>query len=180
MDARARILSEARERIASGGWDAARSGAIAGKAGVSKALIHYHFSDKTALLVAVAESCRANITGRDIEAPRAARGGAAPVDAFVRWMTGELQALDVRIALQLTSAEDSRVRSEAAEALEVFRASLSRRVTAVFDAVGLTPRISMAVIVDSFAAASYGLAARGGEAQQVLESLWLSMLTLGD
>ena len=95
-------------------------------------------------------------------------------------MTGELQALDVRIALQLTSAEDSRVRSEAAEALEVFRASLNRRVTAVFDAVGLTPRISMAVIVDSFAAASYGLAARGGEAQQVLESLWLSMLTLGD
>jgi AcrR family transcriptional regulator len=76
-----RILDAACERIATDGIDAVRIARIAQDAGVSTALIHYHFETREALLAAALRHSyeragRARIAGDDPAEPPAVRLGA--------------------------------------------------------------------------------------------------------
>src|SRR5262245_26835300 len=61
---RARILAAAEEEFAAAGYDGARTVAIARRAGVTHAMLHYYFDTKAALHRAVLERVLAALTAQ--------------------------------------------------------------------------------------------------------------------
>src|SRR5215212_6120554 len=96
-----RILDAARRRVAECGAADLSMQDIAKAAGVSKALIHYHFRDKEALLARLVVRLGDAVIARE----RAAFDGATPqdaLDALWRWLDRELRRGDVRVLLDLS------------------------------------------------------------------------------
>src|SRR6266568_1690455 len=93
-----RILDAARALVARGGAAQVSMGDVAAVAGVSKALVHYHFRDKDSLLHALVEDVgsRVVIRARDAMAPDDASHA---LDAYWSWLQQELRAGDLRILL---------------------------------------------------------------------------------
>jgi len=183
QDARGGILEAARREIIRAGWAAATSGHVAQLAGVSKALIHYHFHDKHMLLTAVAAKCGEDIAERGAEEV-VYSADENPVDEFGDWLEREIVAGDVQIAIQLRTAPDRLVKHAADEALMAFRRELERRIDAVFTALELTPRIPPELVVDLFARMIEGMAAvqmsSSAHRRRIAETLWLSMLSIAE
>ncbi|MEI8254971.1 MAG: TetR/AcrR family transcriptional regulator [Deltaproteobacteria bacterium] len=80
LDTRQRILDAADQLFGEVGLDAAATRDIAERCGVNKALIHYHFSTKDELLVAVLDRYYARLT---VTLERALAGDAGPRDRLV-------------------------------------------------------------------------------------------------
>lgn len=183
LEARNRIVAAARDEVVHGGWAAATSGRVAQRAGVSKALIHYHFHDKAALLVALATQCQEFIRARSaVSDPEESADN--PVDRFNDWLQRELAAGDVRLVIGLLASRNTAVRRAAHHALREFRDELERRTARVFARLALTPTIPQALVVDQLAAAAHGMAVvpMGSPAseRQLLETLWLGVLTMSE
>ncbi|MDE3152745.1 MAG: helix-turn-helix transcriptional regulator [Gemmatimonadota bacterium] len=181
--ARATILASARREILVAGWQAATSGRVAEGVGVSKALVHYHFRDKHALLLALALGAQEAIRERSAKAPRAMERE-HPVDAFSEWVESELVAEDVRLALQLRHTSSAATNRAADGALADFRRAMTRQVAAVFDSLGVSPRVSIALVSELFGTMAVGLASEPGraphESRRALETLWLAVLSMAD
>lgn len=178
--ARLEIVAAARGLVAESGWHAASSARVAAVAGVSKALVHYHFRTKGALLVAVAESCQHGIVARTVADSDAASRHANPIDDFSDWLVEELESADLRIALQLTMATDDDVQHAAGVAREAYRSAVMHVVLRTFATLGLTSRISEALVVDVIVTVSEGMAIGGGASRRMIDALWLGFLTLAD
>lgn len=178
--ARSEIVDAARGLIAESGWHAAGSARVAVVAGVSKALVYYHFQDKRALLLAVAESCERRIAERTILATSAPSRHANPIDDFSDWVDLEMESGDLRIALQLAMALDGEVRQAAVVARDAYRAAAVNEVLRVFATLGLTPRVSESIVADVVVTVSEGLAIGRGGSRRMIEALWLGLLTLAD
>ena len=83
VGAKARIVEAARQQILQGGESAVASGPVATAAGVSKALVHYHFHNKRGLLCGIAQNCADRIQKcEDVDGD--ATGNTNPVDDFWR------------------------------------------------------------------------------------------------
>lgn len=181
--ARATILASARRGVLAEGWQAATSGRVAEDAGVSKALVHYHFRDKHALLLALALGAADAIRERSGAAPRAVERE-RPVDAFSEWVESELAAEDVRLAVQLRHTSSPATNRAADGVLGEFRRVMTRRVAAVFEMLDVSPRVSVALVSELFGTMAVGLAAEPGraphETRHVLETLWLAVLSMAD
>ncbi len=181
--ARGRILQIAREEISRAGWTAATSGRVAQRAGVSKALIHYHFRDKESLLSALAVQCRDGVVrrGSRIVAPARREN---PVDEFSDWLDSELSAGDLRIALQLKASGIPAVARAADEAVTAVRVELEQRVDAVLGVLDVAPTIPLDSVVDLLMAMSTGLALVPVEPvarrRRLVESVWLGLLSVSD
>ena len=178
--ARLEIVAAARGLIADSGWQAAGSARVATVAGVSKALVHYHFQNKRALLVAVAESCKRRIVERTIAATGAASQHANPIDDFSDWLDIELKSADLRIALQLTLTSDDEVQRAVGVARAAYHAAVTKQVLRIFTTLKLSPRISELIIADVIVAVSEGMAIGRGGSRRMIEALWLGLLTLAD
>ncbi len=183
IEARNRILAAAREEVRHGGWAAATSGRVAQRAGVSKALIHYHFRDKAALLVALATQCQESVRARG-DASEQGESADNPVDRFNDWLQRELAAGDVGLAIGLLASRNAAVRRAAHHVLGVFRDELERRTARVFTDLALTPTIPQPLVVDQLATAAHGMAVvpigSPTRQRQLLETLWLSVLTMSE
>ena len=181
--ARARILDAARREIARTGWAVARSGRVAQQAGVSKALIHYHFKDKDALLLAVAVQCRDRVMSRGSHQARPTLHE-NPVDGFSEWLELELAAQDLRIALQLKTSGSSSVVRAAEAVLAAVRAEVQRQQDLVFQTLELAPAVPSESIVDLLMAMAEGEATAPTEPlarrRRMVETLWLSLLSVAD
>lgn len=178
-EARERLLEAAISLGSGRGVGALTVQGIATAAGVSKALVLYHFGDKDALLREVA----ARLGARDAEALRAA---AAAPDALKAWRHlardpdgRSARALLAALALEATLREGMpaihRAREDAAAALAV----------AVLRGVGLVPRHAPALLgrvvlhqLDGVACATEPTPSPGLDAS--LDAFALSLLTLGD
>ncbi len=182
-EARERILEIAREEVSRGGWAAATSGRVAQRAGVSKALIHYHFQDKESLLRAVAVQCRDGVVKRGSRTMAPVRH-ANPVDGFADWLESELSARDLRIALQLKASGIPGVARAADEAVAAVRVELAQRVDTVFRVLGVAPTIPSDSIGDLLMAVATGLALVPTEPvarrRRMVESVWLGLLSASD
>jgi AcrR family transcriptional regulator len=139
-EARERLLAAAVALGVTQGAGALTMQGIATAAGVSKALVLYHFGDKAALLGGIVD----RLVQRDVERAHAAAGAADPLaawhalacDADARAERGLLGALALEGALRPAMDAHAAAREAAATVL----------ATAILGALGLRPRISSALL----------------------------------
>ncbi|MHB1861477.1 MAG: TetR/AcrR family transcriptional regulator [Gemmatimonadaceae bacterium] len=178
------ILEATRRQVERGGWGAVSLGRVAAQAGVSKALIHYHFRDKQQLLCAVAVECTRRIEDRGMAVTGAPPSG-DPLAAFWNWLQEELKQGDVSALLQLARAEDIQVQERATTGLAECRTLVRALVAQVLGALEARPGIPVPLLADVMATLVEGLAAqhnprRKHEEQSVVDVLWLSLMALAE
>jgi AcrR family transcriptional regulator len=181
-----RILLAARALVARGGAAEVSMGDVAAEAGVSKALIHYHFRDKETLLVALVEDVGASA----LERARSARASASEatshaLDAYWDWFNAELRSGDAVILLSLAQCDSERVR-DASRRIAAQRREIAAGHTAdLFERLGLSPRLSPDLIAETVTAFADGLAAAHAlepdrDPRPAFDVLWLALLTLAE
>ncbi|HEX7939484.1 MAG TPA: helix-turn-helix domain-containing protein [Gemmatimonadaceae bacterium] len=178
-----RILESARRLVQRGGAAQVSMGDVAADAGVSKALVHYHFADKDSLLAALVESVGRAVLER--AGASGVAGSAKPLDAHWAWFERELRAGDVRVLVSLADVDSAATRavsrSVAAERLRLIAAD----VEGIFAGLGLTPRMPAALVAETVLAFCDGLACRVAleavtDPRGAFDVLWLALLTLSE
>jgi AcrR family transcriptional regulator len=157
---------------------------VAEAAGVSKALIHYHFHDKGELLARLVEWLRAGLVARQSTALTGVTGSAA-LDALWQWLSDELERGDLRALLDLALVQGASVQAAVRITAAERRDAATQVITALFDALGLKARVPTALIGDAFVAFVDGLALDrvvepDRNARVSFDVFWLAMLSLTD
>jgi AcrR family transcriptional regulator len=157
---------------------------VAEAAGVSKALIHYHFHDKGELLARLVEWLRAGLVARQSTALTGVSGSAA-LDALWQWLSDELERGDLRALLDLALVQGASVQAAVRITAAERRDAATQVITALFDALGLKARVPPALIGDAFVAFVDGLALDRvvepeRNARISFDVFWLAMLSLTD
>lgn len=177
-DAAPRIVEAAVAQGVAGGVAALSLQSVARAAGVSKALVLYHFADKDTLLSAVTE----RLVSQDVAALEAAAASADVLDAW-REVGGNPTRCAER-ALLAGLLQDAALRAQAA-GLQRRRASAATHLAvALFAASGLRPRIANSLVGRVLLAQLDGVAVdasrHGSELEAALDALALALLGLGD
>ena len=157
---------------------------VAEAAGVSKALIHYHFHDKGELLARLVEWLRAGLVARQSTALTGVTGSAA-LDALWQWLSDELERGDLRALLDLALVQGTSVQAAVRITAAERRDAATQVITALFDALGLKARVPTALIGDAFVAFVDGVALDrvvepDRNARVSFDVFWLAMLSLTD
>lgn len=181
--ARARIVDAAIQALVRDGATNASMSVIAAAGGVSKALLHYHFSDRAHLLADAAAELGRRIVARERATIDVARGSSA-VDAHWDWLSAELTLGELRALLALGSEREIEVRA-AAESAAVSRArAATQTVTHLFGALGLTPRMPAALLAGTVLAFVDGLAigvpVPTRDPRASFDLFWLALLSLAE
>lgn len=179
-----RILDAARELVSEGGAAQLSMGDVAARAGVSKALVHYHFTDKDTLVSALAEEVGRGVVERERAAIAQADAGHA-LDGYWRWLEGELRTGDAQILTALAECDSERVRALSRRIASDRRAAAMDHVTHVFESLSLTPRVPAALVADTVVAFIDGLATAYAldptrDPRPAFDVLWLALITLND
>src|SRR4051812_38356568 len=95
IEARRRILDAGIRSLISHGVEGATMGVIADAAGVSKALVHYHFADRAQLFADIATRLGHRITTRETGA-LSNTNVAHVVDALRNWLQDESKRGEIR------------------------------------------------------------------------------------
>lgn len=179
-----RILNAARDLVARGGAAGISMGDVAASAGVSKALVLYHFRDKDSLLLALTEDVGRVVLQRQRVA-LAQQGASHALDDHWAWLESELEHGDVRILLALAECDSERVRAAARRVARERREITANQVAAIFERLSLSPRMPPALLADTLMAFVDGLAT--GHALEpdrnprpAFDALWLALLTLAE
>jgi AcrR family transcriptional regulator len=157
---------------------------VAEAAGVSKALIHYHFHDKGELLARLVEWLRAGLVARQTAALSGVSAHAA-LDALWQWLSEELERGDLRALLDLTLVQGDAVQAAVRVTASERRAAANVVTAELFDALGLQLRVPVPLIADAFVAFVDGLAldrvvAPERNARISFDVFWLAMLSLAE
>ena len=157
---------------------------VAEAAGVSKALIHYHFHDKGELLARLVEWLRAGLVARQATALTGVSGSAA-LDALWQWLSDELERGDLRALLDLTLVQGASVQAAVRITAADRRATAAQVITELCTALGLAPRVPAELLGDAFVAFVDGLALDRvvepeRNARVSFDVFWLAMLSLTD
>jgi AcrR family transcriptional regulator len=178
-----RILESARRLVRRGGAAQVSMGDVAAEAGVSKALIHYHFDDKDALMTALVESVGASVLSRARasgvpESPK-------PLDAMWAWLDCELKEGDIRVLVSLADCDSASARAVskrvALERLEL----TARDVSAVYRTLRIKPHMPSALVAETVLSFVGGAACRNAlgampDARAAFDVLWLALLTVAE
>ena len=125
---RSRLLDAARELLTERGFSGVTTRAIADRAGVNNALVHYHFGSKTALLTEAALAELSDEIDTPVRLLREAPSVGAGAAAAIEWI-GELDVTEprVRLLVELTieALRDPSVRPVIGQTLEAVRADLA-------------------------------------------------------
>ena len=180
-----RILESARRLVQRGGAAQVSMGDVAAEAGVSKALIHYHFEDKDSLLAALVESVGAAVLSRARLAGVAVANADKPLDQHWAWLERELTEGDVRVLVSLSDCDSLATRAAARRIANERLLLLARDVDAIFKALSLTPRMPAALVAETVLAFADGLACRTAlsavpDPRGAFDVLWLALLTLSE
>jgi len=190
-----RILDAAARRIASGGATALALSDVARDAGVSKALIHYHFQDKERLLARLVSHLAETLIAREREALAEYEHQHNPlaVDALWHWLEAELKRGDIRVLLELDAYREAAVQGAARRAASLRRAAAKDTVERLFTVLDLKPRVESSLLgnvvvafVDGLALDSglttedAGTTSSGPAARVAFDVFWLAMLSLAE
>lgn len=183
-DARARIVDAGVRCIARDGVAGASMAAIALEAGVSKALLHYHYHDRATLLAEIVE----RIGAQTIERERTAideSDGMGGLDALWQWLEGELRRGELAALAELTLVREAPVRRKTRVTASDRRRSAAHTIERLFAELDLTPRVPAAMMADAAVAFVDGLAldAANGSARDPRVSFdifWLALLGLAE
>jgi AcrR family transcriptional regulator len=190
-------MDAAARRIASTGAAALSLGDIARDAGVSKALIHYHFQDKESLLARLISHLADTLVEREQRALAPFEGQHNPlaVDALWDWLERELRRGDIRVLLELDSYRGTQVQAAAREAAGRRHAAAEETIARLFRILDLKPRIEVSLLANVVVAFIDGLAigarVESGESSEAARSVptscrvafdvfWLAMLSLAE
>ena len=185
MDATAR-------QVASAGAPALALSDIARAAGVSKALIHYHFVDKETLLARLIEHLIGGLVARERAALRAYEHEHNPlaVDALWGWLEGELERGAIRVLLELDAYRGAAVQAAARAAAAAREAAAQETIERLLRILELRPRIEPALLATVQVAFVDGLAIRTDRANRddgaptsprvAFDVFWLAMLSLAE
>jgi len=179
-----RILDALRTIVARGGAGHASMGDVAIAAGVSKALVHYHFRDRDSLLHALVDDVGHAVVHRARAAMTAGTEGHA-LDDYWSWLHDELRRGDLRILLSLAECDSERVRSACRRVADHRRELMAQHTALVFSRLGLTPRVPPALIAETVMSFADGLAAASvlspeRDPRPAFDVLWLALLALAD
>jgi AcrR family transcriptional regulator len=156
--------------------------AIAGEAGVSKALLHYHYADRARLMAEVLTQLGRRIVARERAALDAASGSGV-VDALWAWLAEELARGELRALLELAMQREDGTRA-AADAVALSRGrAATRTVEQLFAGLGLTPRMPAALLAGASTAFVDGLAIgpmSGRDPRVSFDLFWLAVLSLAE
>ena len=179
-----RILAAAAECAGQFGAAQVSLQTVAGAAGVSKALIHYHFRDRDALLARLADWLSAALVeGEDLALAEAdATGG---LDALWAWLEGELASGRIRALVDLAQERGDAVRAAVRRSREARRAQATRSIERLFGALALTPRLPAPLVADVTVAFVDGLAGEAAVEPDAnlrlrFDVYWLSVLSLAE
>lgn len=181
-DARARIVDAGIRCIAREGVVGASMAAIALEAGVSKALLHYHYHDRATLLAEIVE----RIGARAIERERSAideSDGMGGLDALWHWLEGELRRGELAALAELALVREGAVRQATRSTASERRRSATHTIERLFAELDLTPRVPAPLMADAAVTFIDGLAlgvANGStrEARVSHDIFWLALLGL--
>jgi AcrR family transcriptional regulator len=157
---------------------------VAGVAGVSKALIHYHFRDRDALLARLADWLSdALVEGEELALDAADAAGG--LDALWAWLEAELASGRIRALVDLAQERGEAVRAAVRRSREARRAQATRTIERLFGGLSLTPRLPAPLVADVTVAFVDGLAGEAAiepEANLRLrfDVYWLSVLSLAE
>ena len=152
-----RILAAAAECAGTLGIAQVSLQAVADAAGVSKALIHYHFRDRDALLARLTDW----MAGGLVQGEADALADATPVtqlDALWAWLDAELTSGRLRAMVALGQERGAPVRDAVRRAREARRAQATATIEQCFDALSLRPRLPAPLVGDVWVAFADGLA----------------------
>ena len=190
-----RILDAATRRIAAAGAAALSIHDVAVDAGVSKALVHYHFHDKDTLLACLVEHLVAGLVTREREALAAYAGRHDPlaVDALWRWVEGELQGGDIRVLLELDAYRGEAVQAAARRAAALRREAAAETIARLLAILDLHPRVAPELLASvtvafldglainaALAAARPDASSEGSAPRVAFDVFWLAMLSLAE
>lgn len=181
-DARARIVDAGVRCMAREGVAGASMAAIALEAGVSKALLHYHYHDRARLLVEIVE----RISAGTIERERLAvdeSDGVGGLDALWHWLEGELRRGELAALAELALLREGPVRRATRAAASERRRSAARTIERLFAELDLAPRVPAPLMADAAVAFVDGLAldvANGSnrDPRVSYDIFWLALLGL--
>jgi AcrR family transcriptional regulator len=184
VDARVRIVDAGVRCIARDGVVGASMAAIALEAGVSKALLHYHYHDRSTVLAEIVE----RIGMRTIERERVAideSNGMGGLDALWRWLDEELRRGELAALAALALVREAPVRRTTRSVASDRRRSAARTIERLFAELDLTPRVPAPLMADTAVAFIDGLAldvANGSvrEPRVSHDIFWLALLGLGE
>lgn len=179
-----RILAAARELVARGGAAEISMGDVASRAGVSKALVHYHFRDKDSLLHALVEDVGFEVLARG-RAAVAHVGATHALDDYWTWLSNELEIGDLNILTALADYDSDRVRAAARRIAAQRRDVAAQQIAQVFSRLSLTPRVPAELIAETALVFTDGLARSQAleperDPRPAFDVLWLALLTLAD
>jgi AcrR family transcriptional regulator len=141
---RLRITTAAAELVAELGWDSVTTRAVAARAGVNPALIHYHFDSMDALLQAAVVAALRSETA-DAARPFAegtfASGLEGSIDAVGRFDPGSPAAV-LLIEAMVRAMRDPLIAEAIVEPLHEFRGLVAARVRAAAAAGEIAPDVS--------------------------------------
>jgi AcrR family transcriptional regulator len=175
------ILDSAINCLVQEGVAGASMSAIAESADVSKALLHYHFADRTRLLTEVLEELATRTIARERVALEAAEGSQA-IDALWEWLESELTRGELRVLLELGTSHDVGLRTVAEAVLLRRHRAATRTVELIFEKLGLRPRIATTLV--GVASTTFidglviGRSDRPGETRAGFDVFWLALLGL--
>jgi len=180
---RQRIIDATIECVARDGAVEASMAAIAAAANVSKALLHYHYSDRARLLAAVVTQLGERLAAREREALEGADGSKA-VDALWRWLERELRLGELRVLLELSLIREPLVQDAARAVADVRRYAAGRTVADLMSRLGLVPRVPAELLGEASMAFVDGLAIpgqrSGSDPRVAFDVFWLAMLGLAE
>ena len=182
LDARGRIVSAGARCVAREGVAGASMAAIALEAGVSKALLHYHYHDRARLLAEIVERISAGTIERERRAVDE-NDGVGGLDALWQWLDGELRRGELAALAELALVREGPVRRATRIAASERRRSAARTIERLFAELDLAPRVPAPLMADAAVAFVDGLAldvSNGSirEPRVSYDVFWLALLGL--
>ena len=176
-----RILDAALRRIVAAGALDTSLGAIAEEAGVSKALILYHFQERDTLLARLVDRVVAQLVARLRESLEGQHSALA-VDALWEWLERELRLGTIALLVELSRDRGPAVRDASRRAATLRREAGAEAVQRLFTALGLKPRVPVEMLGDVTVAFEDGLALsdRGADRRVAFDVFWLALLNLAE
>ena len=180
---RQRIVEATIACVARDGATEASMAAIAAAAGVSKALLHYHYSDRARLLAEVVTQLGERLATRERSALDGADGSRA-VDALWRWLERELSLGELRVLLELSLIRQPLVQAAVRVVAEARRRAAGRTVADLMGRLDLTPRVPPELLGEASVTFVDGLAidgrVSGSDPRVAFDVFWLAMLGLAE
>jgi len=183
---RDRIVQIAALAVGEVGMAALTIGVVAERAGVSTALVHYHFDTKAGLLVAVAEQVAGHRRALRLESFSGGRGLATLDAGWAAMQAGVVDGTErALLELALHGQTDPAIAAVLAGERRAERAGLERRLPALFRELGAHEPATPEEIAAALDALLAGLAMNllSGESpdgvRAAYDAFWLSLVAAG-